>query len=150
MKNCEIRPLRGYGEINFGMSINDIVSILGEPTNHEALEPLIEDNENNSILYEYDDDCLSLYFEGVTKNVVASISTNNEDALLFGERIYDMNINQILELMRRNGYKEYEEEDQDGDTCIIFDELMLDFYFKDGDLIDVLWGVIVDSHGNLI
>ena len=61
-----------------------------------------------------------------------------------------MNINQILELMRRNGYKEYEEEDQDGDTCIIFDELMLDFYFKDGDLIDVLWGVIVDSQGNLI
>ena len=81
--------------------------------------------------------------------VVASISTKNEDATLFGERIYDMNRTEIVEMMKRNGYKEFEMEEQDGDTCIIYDELMLDFYFIDGELVDVLWGVIVDAHGNV-
>ena len=61
-----------------------------------------------------------------------------------------MDRNQIVDLMKKNGYKFFEEEEQEGDTCIIYDELMLDFYFKDGELIDVLWGVIVDSHGNII
>ena len=73
---------------------------------------------------------------------VSSISTINEDATLFGEKIYDMNRNQIIELMKKNGYKEFDEEEQEGDTCLIYDELMLDFYFNEGELIDVVWGII--------
>ena len=53
-------------------------------------------------------------------------------------------------MMKENGYKEFEIEEQDGDTCIIYDELMLDFYFIDGELVDVVWGVIVDSKGNIL
>ena len=81
---------------------------------------------------------------------MASISTRNEDAMLFGERIYDMSRNEIVDMMKENGYKEFEIEEQDGDTCIIYDELMLDFYFIDGELVDVVWGVIVDSKGNIL
>lgn len=150
MKNLTIEPLKGYGDIKFGMSVEEIIRMFGEPSNHEELEPLMEENENYCILYDYDDEDLSIYFEGVSSIVVVNISTKNEDATLFGERIYDMDRNQIVDLMKKNGYKFFEEEEQEGDTCIIYDELMLDFYFKDGELIDVLWGVIVDSHGNII
>lgn len=149
MNNLTIEPLKGYGDIKFGMSVDEIVSVFGEPSNLEEMEPLADGAENVSILYDYDDDDFSLYFEGVTSMVVASISTKNEDATLFGERIYDMNRTEIVEMMKRNGYKEFEMEEQDGDTCIIYDELMLDFYFIDGELVDVLWGVIVDAHGNV-
>ena len=45
---------------------------------------------------------------------------------------------------------EFDEEEQEGDTCLIYDELMLDFYFNEGELIDVVWGVLVDSEGNII
>lgn len=150
MNNIVIEPLKGYGDIKFGMSIDEIVGIFGEPSNLEEMEPLAEGNKNVSILYDYDDEDFSLYFEGVSSMVVASISTQNEEATLFGERIYEMNRNEIVEMMKQNGYKDFEIEEQDGDTCIVYDELMLDFYFIDGELVDVLWGVIIDPQGNVI
>lgn len=150
MKNLTIEPFKGYGDIRFGMSIEDIVNIFGEPSNNEELESIIEENENYSILYDYDDECMSICFEGVNKTIVASISTCNEDATLFGERVYEMDRKQIIDLMKRNGYKDYDEEEQEGDTCLIYDELMMDFYFNEGELIDVVWGVLVDPQGNIL
>ena len=142
MENLIIEPLKGYGDIKFGMSIGEVVNVFGTPSNHEELEPIIEGNEISSILYDYDDIAVSVCFEGTDKLLVSSISTINEDATLFGEKIYEMNRNQIIDLMKKNGYKEYDEEEQEGDTCLIYDELMLDFYFNEGELIDVVWGVI--------
>ena len=142
MENLIIEPLKGYGDIKFGMSIDEVVSVFGTPSNLEELDPIIEGNESSSILYDYDDLAVSVCFEGTDKMHVSSISTINEDATLFGEKIYDMNRNQIIELMKKNGYKEFDEEEQEGDTCLIYDELMLDFYFNEGELIDVVWGVI--------
>lgn len=52
--------------------------------------------------------------------------------------------------MKKNGYKDFAEEKEEGDDCVTYDDLILDFYFKNGKLIDVLWGVIVDSQGNII
>lgn len=150
MKDFVIEPLKGYGDIRFGMSVEEIVAVFGMPSNNEQLESLLEGNENYSVLYDYDDEYVSICFEGVEKAVVASISTSNEDAVLFGERVYEMNRKQIIDLMRRNGYKEFDEEEQDGDTCLIYEELMLDFYFNNDELIDVVWGVIVDAQGNVI
>ena len=144
MKNLTIEPSKGYGDIRFGMSVEEIVNILGEPSNNEELESIIEENENCSVLYDYDDECMSVCFEGKTKPVVASISTYNEEATLFGERVYEMDHKQIVDLMKRNGYKDFDEEEQEGDTCLIYDELMMDFYFNNDELIDVVWGVFVD------
>ena len=142
MENLIIEPLKGYGDIKFGMSIEEVVNVLGMPSNLEELEPIIEGNESSSILYDYDDLALSICFEGVDKMLVSSISTSDEDATLFGEKIYEMNRKQVIDLMKKNGYKEFDEEEQEGDTCLIYDELMLDFYFNEGELIDVVWGVI--------
>ena len=140
MENFIIEPLKGYGDIKFGMSMDEVVGILGEPSNHEEMEPIIEGNDETSLLYDYDDLFMSVYFEGVNEKTVANISTSDEEATLFGEKIYEMNRNQIIDLMKRNGYKEYDEEEQEGDTCLIYDELMIDFYFNEGELIDVVWG----------
>ena len=142
MENLVIEPLKGYGDIKFGMSIDEVVSILGEPSNHEELEPMIEGKELSSVLYDYDDLGISICFEGADKMLVASISTSDEDATLFGEKVYEMDRKQVVDLMRKNGYKDFDEEEQEGDTCLIYDELMIDFYFNEGELIDVVWGVL--------
>ncbi|MBO7286696.1 MAG: hypothetical protein J6U85_00535 [Bacteroidales bacterium] len=142
MENLIIEPLKGYGDIKFGMSIDEVVNVFGTPSNLEELEPIIEGNEITSVLYDYEDLAVSICFEGTDKMLVSSISTISEDATLFGEKIYNMNRNQIIDLMKKNGYKEFDEEEQEGDTCLIYDELMLDFYFNEGELIDVVWGVV--------
>ncbi len=142
MENLTIELLKGFGDIKFGMSIDEVVGLLGEPSNNEDLEPIIEGKDLSSVLYDYDDLGISICFEGESKMLVSSISTSNEDATLFGEKVYEMNRNQVIELMKKNGYKEFDEEEQEGDTCLIYDELMLDFYFNEGELIDVVWGVL--------
>lgn len=150
MENFTIEPLKGFGDIKFGMSIDEVIKQIGEPTNYEELEPLIDESENYCVLYEYKNKGFSLYFEGITSTVLSNISTENKDATLFGERVYSMNREQIIAFMKKNGYKDFAEENEEGDDCIIYDDLMLDFYFKEGKLIDVLWGVIVDSQGDII
>lgn len=144
MKELIIEPLKGFGDIKFGMTSEEVIGILGLPSNNEEIESILVENDDASILYDYDDDNISVYFEGRQNPVVSSISTYNEDATLFGEFVYNMNPNQIKDLMKKNGYKDFDEEEQDGDICLIYDELMLDFYFNEDELIDVVWGVVVD------
>ena len=67
MENLIIEPLKGYGDIKFGMSIDEVVNVFGTPSNHEELEPIIEGNEISSILYDYDDIAVSVCFEGTDK-----------------------------------------------------------------------------------
>ena len=38
MENFTIEPLKGYGELSFGMPIDDLVEVLGQPTNQEEIE----------------------------------------------------------------------------------------------------------------
>ena len=101
MENLIIEPLKGYGDIKFGMSIDEVVNVFGTPSNHEELEPIIDGNEITSVLYDYEDLAVSICFEGTDKMLVSSISTINEDATLFGEKIYEMNRNQIIDLMKK-------------------------------------------------
>ena len=42
MENFKIEPLKGYGELQFGMPIDDVVEILGQPTNQVEIESACE------------------------------------------------------------------------------------------------------------
>ena len=57
MENLVIEPLKGYGDIKFGMSVEEIISIYGTPSNNEEMESLIEENDNYSVLSDYKRTC---------------------------------------------------------------------------------------------
>ena len=65
MENFTIEPLKGYGEIPFGMTLDEAVKMLGMPNFYEELNDM-EETENRSIYYEYDDLQTNIYFEGPT------------------------------------------------------------------------------------
>ena len=149
MEKFLIEPLKGFGEIPFGMSLDDAVKILGYPNFYEELSDM-EETGNRSVYYEYEDLETNIYFEGITKSVVAYFETENEDAVLYGTKIFGLNRAEAIELMRENGYKELEEEDEDGEHRISFADAMVDFFF-DGDTLQAVgWGVLVDDQGNII
>ena len=75
MKEFKIEPLKGYGEIPFGMTLDEAVKVLGMPVFYEELSDM-EETENRSIYYEYEDLKTSIYFEGITKSVVACFETD--------------------------------------------------------------------------
>ena len=149
MKDFTIMPLKGYGEIPFGMTLDETVKLLNMPNYYEELGDM-EETGNRSIYYEYEDIQTNIYFEGVTKSVVACFETENEEATLFGENVFDLNKEAIINLMKANGFKELEEETEDDELRVSFEDGMIDFFFEDDMLMAVSWGVLVDEQGDII
>ena len=144
-----IEPLKGFGEIPFGMTLDEAVKVLGSPTYYEELNDM-EETGNRSIYYEYEDLETNIYFEGITKSVVACFETENPDAVLFENKVFALNRAEVIELMRENGYKELEEDDEDGEHRVSFEDAMIDFFFEGDKMTAVSWGVLVDDQGNII
>ena len=149
MKDFTIKPLEGFGEIPFGMTLDETVKMLNMPDFYEELSEM-EETGNRSIFYEYDELETNIYFEGVTKSVVACFETENEEATLFGENVFDLDKEAIIGLMKANGFKELEEETEDDELRVSFEDGMIDFFFEDDMLMAVSWGVLVDEQGDII
>lgn len=144
-----IEPLKGFGDIPFGMALDDAVKKLGSPNFYEELSDM-EETGNRSIYYEYEEIDTNIYFEGITKSVVACFETENEDAVLYGTKVLELSRAEVIVLMQDNGFKELEEEDEDGEHRVSFEDAMIDFYFDGDKMTAVSWGVLVDDQGNII
>ena len=142
-------PLKGYGEIPFGMTLDDAVKKLGMPDFYEELSDM-EETGNRSIYYEYDELETNIYFEGVTKSVVACFETENMEATLYGEPVFDLTKEEIIDLMKKQGFKELEEETEDDELRVSFEDALVDFFFDEEGLTAVSWGVLVDDQGDII
>ena len=149
MKDYTIMPLKGYGEIPFGMTLDETVKMLNMPNFYEELSDM-EETGNRSIYYEYDDIQTNIYFEGVTKSVVACFETENEAATLYGKKVFELKKDDAIKLMKDNGFKEMEEETEDGELRVSFEDAMVDFFFEDDRMTAVSWGVLVDEQGDII
>lgn len=149
MKDFTIVPLKGYGEIPFGMTLDEAVKELGMPEFYEELSDM-EETGNRSIYYEYDALETNIYFEGVTKSVVACFETENREATLYGKPVFDLTKKEIIDLMKEHGFKELEEENEDDELRVSFEDALIDFFFEDEMLTAVSWGVLVDDQGNII
>lgn len=149
MKDFTIMPLKGYGEIPFGMTLDETVKMLNMPNYYEELGDM-EETGNRSIYYEYDAIQTNIYFEGVTKSVVACFETENEAATLFGKKVFELKKGEVVKLMKDNGFNELEEETEDGELRVSFEDGMIDFFFEEDELMAVSWGVLVDEQGEII
>ena len=149
MKDFTINPLKGYGEIPFGMTLDDTVKILEMPDFYEELSDM-EETGNRSIYYEYDGIQTNIYFEGITKSVVACFETENKEATLLGKKVFELKKDEVVKLMKDNGFKDLEEETEDGELRVSFEDALIDFFFEDGAMTAVSWGVLVDEQGDII
>ena len=149
MEKFIIEPLKGFGDIPFGMVLDDAVKVLGSPTFYEELSDM-EETGNRSIYYEYESLKTNIYFEGITKSVAACFETENKDSVLFENKVFDLNRAEVIELMREHGFKELEEEDEDGEHRVSFEDAFVDFFFNGDKMTAISWGVLVDDQGNII
>ena len=149
MKDFTIKPLEGYGEIPFGMTLDETVKLLNMPDFYEELGDM-EETGNRSIFYEYEEIQTNIYFEGITKSVAACFETENEEATLYGKKVFELNKKTIIDLMKEHGFKELEEETEDDELRVSFEDALIDFFFEDDMLVAVSWGVLVDDQGNII
>ncbi|MBR0176706.1 MAG: hypothetical protein IJQ11_04700 [Bacteroidales bacterium] len=149
MQNFTIMPLKGYGEIPFGMTLDDTVKLLNMPDFYEELSDM-EETGNRSIFYQYDSLETNIYFEGITKSVVACFETENKEATLYGKKVFDLKKDEVVKLMNANGFTELEEELEEGELRVSFEDALVDFFFEGDKMTAVSWGVLVDEQGDII
>ena len=133
----EIIPLKGYGEITFGMTPDEVVATMGNPEYYEEI-----DNEDEApiLYYEYENLGLSVYFEqDGEKSTLTYFETENEDVMLYDTKIFSLKPKQVIELMKKNGIELSERDDDEGETRLSFDDIMTDIFFEGEEMTAISW-----------
>ncbi len=142
----EIKPLEGYGELEFGATKEEAFAYLGEPDEDEIFT---DEEEGDTLVCHFWGKAVSAFFENLTDPVLNNLETDNPDATLFGKPVFAMKEAEVKELMKANGYTEIDEElmeseEFDNEKRVSFDEAMVDFFFEDELLTAVSWGVFLE------
>jgi hypothetical protein len=146
MKSLEILPLKGFGELAFGQTIDTTVQQLGTA---EEIDEMDGEDGMNTVILHYWSLGMSIFFEGVERSVISCFETDNTDSVLFGQKIFEKDQKDILKIMKDNGFSNVEKEMEEGETRLTFEDGLIDFFFLKEELVAVSWGVLVNSRGEV-
>lgn len=142
-----IKPEIGLGDLKFGSTKNAITAQIGIPKEKETLK---EEGVEEVEIWHYPDFGYSLFFELGQLPRLTSIEVYHEDAVLFEEKIFTLNEEEIISLLKKNGYEELDVEDHEwGERRISSDELSMDFYFQEDELVTINFGIYLDFNDTL-
>jgi hypothetical protein len=140
--NIEIKIKEGLNELKFGLTMAEVKKILGNPDDTEILD----DSEEITELWYYFDDGITVFFEEYDEMRCVCLETDNSEAFLLGEKIADLKEKDIIDLFCKNGFNDFEKEDEDwGEKRISFNDAVADIYFENDELISINWGVDYDE-----
>ena len=143
----DIIPKQGFGQLRFGDTSEQVIGLLGQPEDVENIEDV---DEFNTVILYYWERGITVFFEGLEKSVVSCFETENPDATMYGRKIFTMKQKEIVDMMSSKGYVIEEEEIEiSGEKRVSYDDAMIDFFFMDGDLVAVNWGVLVNNKGEV-
>jgi len=142
----EIKPKEGLGEIKFGEIPEALTKLIGEP---ESAEEITTDDDLKTTILSFDIG-VTVFLEGLVEPIVSNFDIDNKNATLFGVKIFGFSQEQIIELMKEHGFSEYEVEKEEwGETRLTFEDASMDFYYEDGELTAVSWGVLISDDGKI-
>lgn len=144
----EIVPKVGFGQMKFGQTIEEILAFVGEA---EEVED-IQEEDFNTVIMNYWKEGFSVFIEGTgaERSIVSCFETDNGNATLFGKKVFELKESEIIELMKANGYNEIDTEAEENDEYrLSFEDGMIDFFFEEGILLAVNWGVLVNEQGEI-
>ncbi|NQU34107.1 MAG: hypothetical protein HQ521_12810 [Bacteroidetes bacterium] len=152
LSSYKIIPNTGFGTFEFGIDMDTFVEKFGEP---EEVDTIDEDEELNTMILHYWNKGFSLFFVGLSNPILAGVETDHPDTELYGQKIMGKTEEEIISLMAENGQIDSEEGieenvgDSHNDRRLSYDESMMDFFFRDEQLVYMNFGVFVDDQGNI-
>ena len=139
----ELKLGTGIGELKFGSTLQDVEKQLGEP---EEIEESDENDEFEHQAWHYYEEGYSLYFDQEDDFRLSCIETVNPEVTLYGQKIFDMNMQQVKDLFKSKGTTDFETEKlSTGETRLSFEKEMIDIYFEDDKMIAINFGVFIDD-----
>ncbi|GGK73080.1 hypothetical protein ACD591_07930 [Rufibacter glacialis] len=140
----EIKLGYGIGDLRFGLSMDDVEEIMGEP---EEVEESDEEDEFEHKAWNYWDSGFSFYFDKEDDYRLSCIETANPNVTLFGKKIFEMSQQEVEQLFKEQGVQNVEKEKIENNvTCLSFEQEMIDLYFEEGKLLAVNFGVHMDDN----
>jgi hypothetical protein len=141
MENTEIKVKEGLGKIRFLSSIEDVINILGEPTEDEAINEV--DDSHHSRLLHYDHLGLSASFDEEENWTLTSIAISEEEYNINGVNLIGLNKTEFLEKIKSLNLGEFIKEEFNEDdyesTVLNFDDSHLTCWFENDELQEIQW-----------
>ena len=135
--NLEIKIKEGIGDILFHMPVEEVVAKMGTADEVENIDNAAD--EPTTVLH-YNDLGITLFFEGENPEL-ACVDIDNENCILFGKKVFDMDERSLVNLMVSNDYAEQDVDEEDwGERRVSFPQGNIDFYFDEGELVSVILG----------
>ncbi|MFD2999843.1 hypothetical protein ACFS7Z_05695 [Pontibacter toksunensis] len=148
MINKDIRLGKGLGKIKFGLTMEEVEELIGEP---EEVEESDKEDEFEHQAWNYWEEGYSLYFDKEDDYRLSCIETANREVQIWGERVFEMSKDQVLRLFADNDITGPEEEEAEtGETRVSFEKEMIDLYFDEDQLIAVNFGVFINDNLEVI
>lgn len=141
----EIKPLVGFGSLKFGSTQKEVEKAFGPPQETETID--VEEDIHEVEVWSYWEEGHAVYFEKELDNVCTNFETDNPDATLFGQKVFELNKEDIISIMKENGYEEHEvDKDEELDELILFFfDAHMQFVFEKDNLVLVSWAVAIDD-----
>lgn len=140
----EIKLGYGIGDLRFGLSMEDVEDLMGEP---EEVEESDEEDEFEHKAWNYWDSGFSFYFDKEDDYRLSCIETANPNVTLFGKKIFEMGQEEVESLFKEHGVQNVEKEKIENNvTCLSYEHEMIDLYFEEGKLLAVNFGVHMDDN----
>ena len=140
----EIKILKGFGELFFWSQITEAEKMFGKPDEIQILDDTIL--ETSCTVYHYWSLGFSLFFDNKNDKKFSSVEVDNENALLFNSKVFSFSEQDLINLMKHNGFNLSDTEKQDwGEKRVSFDDAGLDCYFENGKLVSLNFGVIDET-----
>ncbi len=140
---------KGIGPINFGMSKEELLDVVGKPDETEQFD--YDDSEEfQAESWHYDEMELSVSFEEMNDWKLTSIAVSSADYELSGKKLIGLTKDEVVKDIKtlNFGTLEYEDcsTDEDPDLSVItFDESALNLWFDKGILTEIQWGEIAEE-----
>ncbi len=149
-EKLEIKPLKGFGDLKFGATQKEVEQVLGPPQETETID--VEGEIHEVIVWNYWEKGHAVYFEKELNDVCTNFETDNDQAVLFGKKVFSLKEDTITELMKKHGYTDVEVEVDDDfeERILYFHEAHLQFVFEDDNLALVSWAVAMDDEEKVV
>jgi hypothetical protein len=140
----EITPGEGLGSIKFGMTREQIQTMLGEPDEKESYTH-DEQGEDITESWHYDDKEISVSFEKVEGWKLCTIAVSDPACTLDGHNIIGMTREELEDVLEDMGITELIEDDWSTDETPDYISLTCEdqeivFWIEEGIVMDVQWG----------
>ena len=147
----DIQIGQGLGLVKFGMTREQVISILGEPTDKESVD---EENMKSEI-WHYDELDLSLGYDEDEDWRLISLAVSSEFYTFNSAALIGKTRDEVEDILENSNLPDLELDDLDDEEevqqcLLVSDESEINFWFENDNLSEIQWGPLFEDDETII